>query len=141
MNYICLLMVLSLGFSQDQKKVNFDPDKLKDPEPRWPKVVSPFSLDTKELKPAGNSDSSQVIIEGFRVQVLATSFQENADRLRDELAIEYGKDIYIVFEAPNYKVRIGNFIDRRLAEKLRLELINKGYPSSWIIRTRIEPNI
>ena len=141
MNYICLLMVLSLGFSQDQKKVNFDPDKLKDPEPRWPKVVSPFSLDTKELKPAGNSDSSQVIIEGFRVQVLATSSQENADRLRDELAIEYGKDIYIVFEAPNYKVRIGNFIDRRLAEKLRLELINKGYPSSWSIRTRIEPNI
>ena len=141
MNYICLLMVLSLGFSQDQKKVNFDPDKLKDPEPRWPKVVSPFSLDTKELKPAGNSDSSQVIIEGFRVQVLATSSQENAERLRYELAIEYGKDIYIIFDAPNYKVRIGNFIDRRLAEKLRLELINKGYPSSWIIRTRIEPNI
>ena len=141
MNYICLLMVLSLGFSQDQKKVNFDPDKLKDPEPRWPKVVSPFSLDTKELKLVGNSDSSQMIIEGFRVQVLATSSQENADRLRYELAIEYGKDIYIVFDAPNYKVRIGNFIDRRLAEKLRLELINKGYPSSWIIRTRIEPNI
>ena len=141
MNYIFLLMVLSLGFSQDQKKVNFDPDKLKDPKPRWPKVVSPFSLDIKELKLAGNSDSSQIIIEGFRVQVLATSSQENADRLRYELAIEYGKDIYIVFEAPNYKVRIGNFIDRRLAEKLRLELINKGYPSSWIIRTRIEPNI
>ena len=141
MNYICLLMVLSLGFSQDQKKVNFDPDKLKDPEPRWPKVVSPFSLDTKELKLAGNSDSSQIIIEGFRVQVLATSSLENADRLRYELAIEYGKDIYIIFEAPNYKVRIGNFIDRRLAEKLRLELINKGYPPSWIIRTRIEPNI
>ena len=141
MNYICLLMVLSLGFSQDQKKVNFDPDKLKDPEPRWPKVVSQFSLDTKKLKLVGNSDSSQIIIEGFRVQVLATSSQENADRLRYELAIEYGKDIYIVFDAPNYKVRIGNFIDRRLAEKLRLELINKGYPSSWIIRTRIEPNI
>ena len=141
MNYIFLLMVLSLGFSQNQKKVNFDPDKLNDPEPRWPKVVSPFSLDIKELKLAGNSDSSQIIIEGFRVQVLATSSQENADRLRYELAIEYGKDIYIVFEAPNYKVRIGNFIDRRLAEKLRLELINKGYPSSWIIRTRIEPNI
>ncbi|MCS5633817.1 MAG: SPOR domain-containing protein [Candidatus Marinimicrobia bacterium] len=141
MNYICLLMVLSLGFSQDQKKVNFDPDKLKDPEPRWPKVVSPFSLDTRELKLAGNSDSSQIIIEGFRVQVLATSSQENAERLRYELAIEYGKDIYIIFDAPNYKVRIGNFIDRRLAEKLRLELINKGYPSSWIIRTRIEPNI
>ena len=141
MNYICLLMVLSLGFSQGQKKVNFDPDKLKDPEPQWPKVVSPFSSDTKELKPAGNSDSSQIIIEGFRVQVLATSSRENADRLRDELSIEYGEDIYIVFEAPNYKVRIGNFIDRRLAEKFRLELINKGYPSSWIIRTRIEPNI
>ena len=86
-------------------------------------------------------DRSQIIIEGFRVQVLATSSRENADRLRDELSIEYGKDIYIVFEAPNYKVRIGNFIDRRQAENSRLELIKKGYLSSWIIRTRIEPNI
>ena len=75
MNYICLLMVLSLGLSQDQKKVNFDPNKLKDPEPRWPKVVSPFSLDIKELTLAGNSDSSQIIIEGFRVQVLATGHE------------------------------------------------------------------
>ena len=141
MNYICLLMVLSLGFSQEQKKVNFDPDKLKDPEPRWPKVISPFSFNSKEVKPVGNPDSTQIIVEGFRVQVLATSTRGNADRLRDELTNEYGEDIYVVFEAPNYKVRIGNFIDRRQAEKLRLELINKGYPSSWIIRTRIEPNI
>ena len=93
------------------------------------------------MKPAGNPDSTQIIVEGFRVQVLATSTRGNADRLRDELTNEYGEDIYIVFEAPNYKVRIGNFIDRRQAEKLRIELINKGYPSSWIIRTRIEPNI
>ena len=44
MNYIFLLMVLSLGFSQDQKKVHFDPDKLKDPEPRWPKVDFTINL-------------------------------------------------------------------------------------------------
>ena len=124
-----------------EKKVIFDPDKLNDPEPRWPKIISPYSVDTEEVRAEGNPDSLQVIVEGFRVQVLATRTRENADRLRDELSVEYGNNIYIVFEAPNYKVRIGNFIDRRKAEVLRQSLVNKGYPSAWIIRTRIDPKI
>ena len=49
--------------------------------------------------------------------------------------------IYIIFEAPNYKVRIGNFIDRKKAENYRQEMIKGGYSSAWIIRTRIEPII
>ena len=49
--------------------------------------------------------------------------------------------IYIIFEAPNYKVRIGNFIDRKKAENYRQEMIKEGHSSAWIIRTRIEPII
>jgi hypothetical protein len=80
-------------------------------------------------------------VEGFRVQVLATSTRENAEQLRRTLVTLYTEDIYIIFEAPNYKVRMGNFIDRRNAETLRQILVKSGYPSAWIIRTRIEPNI
>jgi len=138
--YLSLFFVLSLGLSQEQK-VNFDPNKLKDPEPRWPKIISPFSVDTQAVKKVMTPDPEQVIVEGFRVQVLATRSRENADRLKDDLTPLYSEEIYIVFEAPNYKVRIGNFIDRRHAEDLRQKLVNKGYPSSWIIRTRIEPKI
>lgn len=140
MKFMSLVLLINFGMAQEQK-VNFDPNQLKDPEPRWPKIISPYSVESHEIKSPENTDSVQVIVEGFRVQVLATRTREYADRLRDELSLDYGEDIYIVFEAPNYKVRIGNFIDRRKAEELRQKLVKKGYPSAWIIRTRIEPKI
>ena len=45
--------------------------------------------------------------------------------------------VYVDFEAPNYKVRVGDFIDRDIAETLQQELVQMGYNSAWILRTRI----
>ena len=84
-------------------------------------------------------DSTTIVIEGFRVQLLATRDRVSAEKFQSELEQIYNEKIYIIFEAPNYKVRIGNFIDRQSAEKMRKDFSNKGYPSAWIIRTKIEP--
>ena len=133
------LLYCGLIFGQE-KKIKFDPNKLNDPEPRWPKIISPLSIDSQLIKQE-KPDSTQIIIEGFRVQVLATRDQINGERLRNKLSESFLEDIYIIFESPNYKVRMGNFINRRDAEALRQSLAKKGYPSAWIIRTRIEPNL
>ena len=133
------LLYCGLIFGQE-KKIKFDPNKLNDPEPRWPKIISPLSIDSQLVRQE-DPDSTQIIIEGFRVQVLATRDQVNGERLRNKLSESFLEDIYIIFESPNYKVRMGNFINRRDAEALRRSLAKKGYPSSWIIRTRIEPNL
>jgi hypothetical protein len=45
--------------------------------------------------------------------------------------------VYVDFEAPNYKVRIGDFINRDSAESLQKDLVQMGYYSAWILRTRI----
>jgi hypothetical protein len=140
MKMIFIISTMSLGLAQEVK-IDFDPDKLNDPEPKWPQVISPL-IPREDLKNSNKKpDSTQVIVEGFRVQVLATSTRENAEQLRRTLVMLYTEDIYIIFEAPNYKVRMGNFIDRRNAETLRQILVKSGYPSAWIIRTRIEPKI
>ncbi|MBT3947439.1 MAG: SPOR domain-containing protein [Candidatus Marinimicrobia bacterium] len=140
MKMIFIISTMSLGLAQEVK-IDFDPDKLNDPEPKWPQVISPL-IPREDLKNSNKKpDSTQVIVEGFRVQVLATSTRENAEQLRRTLVTLYTEDIYIIFEAPNYKVRMGNFIDRRNAETLRQILVKSGYPSAWIIRTRIEPKI
>ena len=59
--------------------------------------------------------------------------------LQADLEQKYQHKIYVIFEAPNYKVRIGDFIDRQKAEKYRKQLANKGYSSAWIVRTKVEP--
>ena len=136
-----LLFILfsTLLIAQD-KKIKFDADKLIDPEPRWPIISSPLNsqnLITNKV----SIDSTQFIIEGYRVQILATKQLVNAERLQKDLSSILNQKIYIVFEAPNYKVRVGNFIDRNKAEIFRQNIVKKGYQSSWIIRTRIEPKI
>lgn len=137
MKLILIIISTSILFSQ-QKKIKFDPNKLIDPTLNWPKIISPFNSDTLNSKESTLSDS-MIIVEGFRVQVLATRDRFNAEKLQSELGEKIQHKIYVIFEAPNYKVRIGNFIDRRKAENFRIELAKNGYSSAWIIRTKIDP--
>ena len=139
MKYLIFALASSLCLAQSGK-IKFDPSKLTNPEPRWPKIISPLTVDSQWVK-TETVDSAQVIIEGFRVQVLATGDRGKAENLKNDLSLKYTHNIYVVFEAPNYKVRMGNFIDRKHAESFRQSLVNSGYPSAWIIRTRIDPDL
>ena len=112
MKFILIILSVSISFSQ-QKKIKFDANKLNDPKPNWPKISSPFSSDVLNYNQTIDQDS--IIIEEL---------------------FEY--KIYVIFEAPNYKVRIGDFIDRQKAEKFRKKLSGNGYSSAWIIRTKID---
>ena len=46
--------------------------------------------------------------------------------------------IYIKFELPNYKLRVGNFDSRKKAEAYRNKVIQLGYRSAWVVPTLIE---
>ena len=136
---ILFILFTTLLIAQDEK-IKLKLDKLVDPEPRWPKINS--TLNSKDiLTNSSLIDSTQFIIEGFRVQILATKQLVEAEQIQKDLTSVLNQKIYIVFEAPNYKVRVGNFIDRNKAEIFRQDIIKRGYTSSWIIRTRIEPKI
>jgi hypothetical protein len=71
--------------------------------------------------------------KGFRVQVVSTSNREQAFRIKSDLLSRYpDQKTYVVFQAPNFKVRIGNFLKRPDAEKFRTQ-INKVYPTGVFI--------
>jgi hypothetical protein len=133
------LFSVGVILGQENTKPVFDPNQLKDPEPKWPKMVNTIFDDSLKLEPWITPDSIREVTEGFRVQVLATRSVEKADSLRLILAEQYQIPVYVTFEAPNYKLRLGDFIDRRSADRLRKRLARNGYPSAWIIRTRIKP--
>ena len=138
MKLLVFILLPSIIFSQNN---TFNPDILIDPEPRWPEIMNPLS-NTNDIKSIDKSlDSNITEIEGFRVQVFATQDRGKADILQKELASKFKENIYIIFEAPNYKLRIGDFLDRDKAEILRRELAGSNYPSSWILRTKIQPVI
>ena len=134
---IILFSFFSTLYAQD--KIKFDPNKLNDPELNWPSIVNLINSEDRTNNKETNIDSTYIVVEGFRVQLLATRDRFSAEKFQSELEQIYNKKIYIIFEAPNYKVRIGDFIDRERAEEFRKDLSNEGYSSAWIIRTKIKP--
>ena len=139
MRYLLILLQVSVLFSQNN--ASFNPDLLIDPEPRWPEILNPLSDNEVRTSASRSLDSNITEIEGFRVQIFATQDRNKADQLQEELALKFDEKIYVIFEAPNYKLRIGNFLDRDDAEILRMRLVSSDFPSSWIVRTRIQPEL
>ena len=141
MKIITVLLYISLlsciAFSQEQDE-SIDPNTLIDYKPNWPIVVNPL-LDMENLKNNEDvRDTSEIIIEGYRVQALVTRNTHSADSIRAVLSDKIDEDVYITYEVPYYKIRVGNCDDRKQAEELKLKLVELGYASAWIIRTRVK---
>jgi hypothetical protein len=110
---------------------------VKDIEPNWPVIINNVLDDSTSFEFLLSLDSVQSVSEGYRVQVLATRYFERADSLAVIMKFFFSDSVYVDFEAPNYKVRIGDFTDRDSAESLQQELVQMGYNSAWILRARI----
>jgi hypothetical protein len=71
---------------------------------------------------------------GFRVQVLLTGNIERAGSVRDSIELlEPQEWTYVIFDAPYYKVRAGNFTDRSAATELLQRLLRRGFQEAWIV--------
>ena len=133
---IIIFSILSIYNAQD--KIDFNPNKLNEPELNWPVVVNVINSKGSKNDKETIKDSTFFSVEGFRIQLLATQDRFNAEKFKSELEKIYKNKIYIIFEAPNYKVRVGDFINRKSAEEMRQNLSKKGYTTAWIIRSKIE---
>lgn len=84
---------------------------------------------------------------GFRVQIISTRDVALADSVRDEFRVwaaerveGYQPEAYIFFRQPYYRVRVGDFNNRRRAIDFSNMLKNR-YPDAWIVHDRIDPEL
>jgi len=110
---------------------------VKDIQPIWPVIINNVLDDSTSFESVISLDSVQSVTEGYRVQVLATRYFERADSFAIIMKNTVSDSVYVDFETPNYKVRIGDFIERESAESLQQDLVQMGYNSAWILRSRI----
>jgi septal ring-binding cell division protein DamX len=87
------------------------------------------------------SDSAVIVEEftqGFRVQIFASSSIDEANAAKataEEKAIR--DSIYIVYDPPVYKVRVGDYATRFEANQHLTRLVNIGYPDAWVVADRV----
>lgn len=134
-NYFLFFFTCSFLIAQNSNELS--PKKLKDISPNWPIIINNTLDDSTSFDLVLKADSTKYISEGYRVQILATRYFEYADSLAISISSKINDSVYVEFETPNYKVRVGDFIYRDSAELLQKELLKMGYKTAWILRTRI----
>lgn len=122
---------------------SFDPLTLDDDD-----IEISREADDVQTQQSGNeSDKTQTPekvlmheVEGYRVQILATRGIEEAT-LQQQKAIDRFSDqnykIYLIYEAPLYRLRMGDATNRRAAESIRDLAKGRGYDEAFIVRSKV----
>jgi uncharacterized protein YcfL len=120
---------------------SFDPNTLNDDD-----IVIVKQEDAKatdQIGPVSNVSQEESTFreaQGFRVQILATKSIENATLIEQEakdLFNTMNHKIYLIFDAPLYKVRVGDVISRDNAEEIRDIAKDYGYREAFIVPSKI----
>jgi hypothetical protein len=80
------------------------------------------------------------VIQGYRIQILKASgndAMEVIEKSRSDFYAQYiDIPVYLTFQEPDYRVRVGDFRTRLEAEKFLKKIIRR-YPGAWVIQDNI----
>jgi hypothetical protein len=104
-----------------------------------------FALIDKDFTPilaettgvSGAKGDRGEVPNGFRVQCFASSLIERVRAEQKTLEAKIKYPVYIVFNAPYYKLLIGDFIKRNDADAACAKLKDLGYADAWVLRTKV----
>ena len=124
---------------------SFDPASLDDYEFEIEKKTKADmgALDIDEfLKGGAQVDSLEEneLITGYRVQLIATRSVVEARAVKKEALLTFEDLVYMTFDDPYYKVRLGDETSRFDANDLQEVAVSKGYFGAWVVRTMVNKN-
>lgn len=94
---------------------------------------------TAELQIPKDSILVQEISQlGFRIQIFSTSSIDEAMNMRINVLAKLPQDsVYIVYDPPVYKIRLGDFPTKYEAGTELPFIVNMGYSDAWIVPDNI----
>ncbi|MFH1861965.1 MAG: SPOR domain-containing protein [bacterium] len=131
------------GEIQDRNTVvqdeGFDPLSLQEDDLMvLPKPDLQPALPDGEKAPTAVSSKHRIREDnGFRVQISTTSLEVEARDVEQRAIVDFNTSVYLIFDPPNYKIRVGDCRTRAEANDLRLQAINLGYADAWVVQSRI----
>jgi hypothetical protein len=78
------------------------------------------------------------VLKGYRVQIFLNADRRQAETMRAQFLQKHPEvSAYLSYQAPNFKVRVGDLLTRLEGEKLRAEL-KAEFPGCYIVPDEIE---
>ena len=123
---------------------NFDPMKLDREEIQIQKTKNTEARSDnidKLLQQSDRSGEQAGEVVGYRVQICAVSDEQQAREIQREAILNFiDENIYLKYDPPYYKVRIGDCMTKQEAEQLQKLAISRGFNDAWMVRTKIKVN-
>jgi len=133
-----IIFIFSINiFSQDGDSLFwFDANTLNKELPVFPLFINKVILG--EYMPPADLiyEADQTAKEVFRIQIFESSVASIARAEAKRFQNILGDTVYTDFETPLYKLRIGNFQNRKNAEEAVESISRLGAKDAWIIRTK-----
>ena len=119
----------------------FDMSTVRDKMPDAPKVLDQI-FGTSQLNIVDSLKTLRISTrDGFRLQIYEASSVDEANQELRKLRRILPDSLYMVFDAPLYKIRYGNYVTKNDAEISKQFLDKKGYRKVWIVKSRIEQEV
>lgn len=78
--------------------------------------------------------------EVYRVQIFTSRLYNEAARERSIADEIFNLPVYLDYEVPYYKLRVGDFLTREAAEDMVSEIRSLGYRGAWVARVVLRVN-
>ena len=134
MRYSLILFLISSAFCQSDF---IKPSDFNDNPPKFPTVNLPSLSIDNDLEDISSNEEIN-LIKGYRVQIVISQNEQELQDVKIEIEKSIDEQTYIIFELPNYKLRVGNFLNRKEAESFQKKIVRLGYRTAWVVPTMIE---
>ena len=133
-----IIFIFSINiFSQDNDSLFwFDANTLDNELPKFPLIINKVISGNNMLPTESKNEVDQMTKEVFRIQIFESSVASIARAEAKRFQNIFGDTVYTDFETPLYKLRIGNFQNRKDAEEAVESISRMGAKDAWIIRTK-----
>lgn len=97
-------------------------------------------------KSSSNESINSDPFDGYRIQIISTRDVQLADSVANQFRMwsdttiaGYSAKAYVFFKQPFYKVHVGDFHQRNMADDFT-KLVKRNYPDAWVVHDRIDPS-
>jgi len=89
------------------------------------------------LKGRSKVESAGGYADGYRVQLVATREEAEARADMQSALLSFSENVYLLFDNPYYKLRVGDCLSRSQADSLQQRALAKGFAKAWITRSQV----
>ncbi len=134
---IAMILISAMLFSQTTQQEFLHPSKVrKNYKLKYFKTIL-FSDDEVFKTDPSHMNKEYIESSGYRIQLISTQNLSEAITVKTQADSLYSMLVYVDFEPPNYKVRIGNYITNEEALVMQTAMKNQGFKFAWVVPSKI----